>query len=81
MPEVGEEGGAGGTVQDTVVDGQSQCHGGACGEFAVADHKMGLCGADGRDRGLGRVDDRGEVVDAVGAKVADGEGAAAEVLQ
>lgn len=67
--EFGEEVCCDGTVQNAVVDGQGQSHGGAHAELAVADNGLGACGADGEDCGLRRVDDGGEVFDAVIAEV------------
>ena len=65
-----------GAVEDAVIDGQGELQCGCGGESTVAHDGFLLDGADGQDRGLGRVDDGGEVIDAVHPEVADRECAA-----
>src|SRR6266436_944530 len=68
--------GAARAVEGTVVAGQGQHHGGLDDRLAVdGDDPVGDA-ADGKDGGLGRIDDGSEGVDAVHPEVADREAAA-----
>src|SRR4051794_28712774 len=74
-----EERGGGGPVEGPVVDGEGELHLAADGDLAVALDHLTAGGAHGEDRGLGRVDDRGELVDAEHPEVGDRERAAAHL--
>ena len=75
----GEELGAAGAVERAVVARQGQHHHRLHGRLAVdRDDAVGDA-AHGQDRGLRRIHDRGEAVDAVHAEVADREPAALDV--
>ena len=78
--DCGEKLSGGGAVEHAVVGGEGERGQGAGDEGAVGgDDRAGGDAADGQDGGLGRVDDGGEVVDAVHTQVGEGEGAALEV--
>src|SRR3954468_7320376 len=74
-----EERGGGGRVEGPVVDREREPHRAADGDRTLVLHHGPCGGADGEDRGLGRVDDRGELVDPEHAEVGDGEGPAPHV--
>jgi hypothetical protein len=64
-----------------VVDGQGQGHRGADRDLVTVHDGLADGFADGEDGGLRRVDDGGELTDAVHAEVADGEGDADEFVR
>src|SRR5580704_15795786 len=65
-----------GAIYGAVIAGQGHTHHMSYLDLAAPHDRPLLAGADGEDRGMRRVDDSGEVVDAIHAEVGDGRGAA-----
>ena len=65
--------GAEGAVDDAVVAGHCHFHPVADHDLAIDHDRLRGGGADREDRHVGRIDDGGEVLDAPGAEVGDGE--------
>src|SRR5215467_12908934 len=59
------------TIDGAVIGRQRHLHLGGDGELAVADHGALNAGADAKNRGMGRVDDGGEFLDAIHAEIGD----------
>ena len=74
--QIGEEVGGGGSVEDSVVEGQRQRDLLAGYDLLALYNRDRSDSADAQDRGLGQVQDRGEGVDALCPEIGDREHAA-----
>src|SRR5258708_29259528 len=63
-------------VDGAVIAGQRDAHYVRRFDLAIPDYRALFAGADREDAGMRRVDDSGEMIDAVHAEVGDGGGAA-----
>ena len=80
FPDLGQELGSDGSIDDTVVTGEAEVHAQAGDDLAVFDDGFFDGRTDGEDRGLRRIDDGVEGFDAPCAEVGNRDGAAVEFV-